>query len=67
MPKKPKPPRVTKAVMKRVQRAGYDQARHGRCIVCGGDWDDCPHNRAQIAVVIDAVRMAEALGIELPN
>lgn len=59
--------RVTEAVAKRVRRANYDQPRHGKCIICGGNWDDCPHDRQQIGLVIQAVCMSELLGIELPS
>lgn len=55
-------PKVTPDVAKRVKRANYEQPRHGRCIICGGNWDDCPHDREQVDVVVQAVQLGEALG-----
>ena len=60
-------PRVTESVAKRVRRAGYDVSRHGTCVICGKGWDDCPHDIRQATKVIEAVQMAEMLGIELPR
>ena len=65
MAKQKKMPKVTAAVAKRVERAGYDQPRRGACIICGGDWMDCPHDRGQVKVIVQAVQMAKALGLEL--
>ena len=59
-------PRITKAIAKRVQRANYNVSRHGTCLICGKGWDDCPHDIGQATKVIEAVQMAEMLGLELP-
>lgn len=50
---------------KRIRRSGFSQPRHGDCIICGGNWDDCPHSRADIELAIQAVKLAEVLGIEV--
>jgi hypothetical protein len=59
--------KVTEAVAKRIKKAGYDQPRHGTCIICKGDWDTCPHSRRDIQLAVEAVRLAEVLGLELPK
>lgn len=59
-------PRITESIAKRVKRANYTWGRHGTCLICKGDWDSCPHNGAQLDLVIEAVQMAEMLGIKLP-
>jgi hypothetical protein len=61
--KKPKLPKVTESVAKRVRKADYQVSRHGTCIICGKGWDDCPHSIDQAYKVIQAVQLAEMLGI----
>lgn len=60
-----KPIKLTAQIAKRVKKAGYDQPRRGDCIICGKDWMTCPHHRGQSNEIIQATKMAEALGIEL--
>ena len=65
MAKKSKVPLVTEKVAKRVEKWNYDQVRHGICVVCGKGWDDCPHTWSEAQFVIQTVRTARALGLEL--
>ncbi len=57
--------KLNPAMVKRIERSGFSQPRHGICIICGGNWDDCPHTRNDIDLAIQAVRLAEVLGIEV--
>lgn len=59
-------PRVTESMAKRIRKGNYDISRHGTCVICGKGWDDCPHNIGQAMKVIEAVQMADMLGIKLP-
>lgn len=59
-------PRVTEAMAKRVRKANYQVSRHGTCLICKGNWDDCPHDIVQVHLVIEAVQISEMLGIDLP-
>lgn len=63
MTKQRKLPRLTEQIANRVRKAGYDQGRHGKCLICGGSWDDCPHNWGEIALIIQATKMVDVLGI----
>ena len=57
--------KLNEPMVKRIRRSGFSQPRHGICIICGGNWDDCPHTRADIELAIQAVKLAEVLGLEV--
>lgn len=47
--------------IKRLKRNGGTQPRHGECIICGGDWDVCPHSRAQTNLLEKAYVMSKVM------
>lgn len=50
-------------VVRRIQRAGglrARQERHSPCIICGKNFDDCPHSLVQVDDVLLAYRLREA-------
>lgn len=53
--------RLTPDVEKRLKRGGGEQPRRGQCIICGGDWAECPHNRAQTDLLEQAYRLKQVL------
>lgn len=61
--KQPKPPRLTEQIANRVRKANYDQGRHGKCLICNGSWDDCPHSHREVDLIIHATQMVDVLGI----
>ena len=58
-----KVPKVTPEFARRAKKAGYEQPRHGKCLVCSKSWMDCPHTRTQIDIMMQAVRVAESMGM----
>lgn len=59
-------PRLTPAIASRVRKANYSSERMGTCFICGKGWfDDCQHNWDDIALVVQATKMADVLGISI--
>lgn len=55
------------AVVKRIERSSAlssGQERHGRCLICGNSFDDCPHDIGQIDTLL-AMYRAEKLAKEV--
>lgn len=53
--------RLNPAIEKRLDRNGGEQPRRGECVVCGGDWAECPHTRVQTSLLEQALRIKRAL------
>lgn len=53
--------RLNDAIAKRLAKEGGQQPRHGRCVICGDDWDECPHNRVQTGLLEEAYRLQKVL------
>jgi hypothetical protein len=46
-------------VEKRARRANMKQEKHAPCIICGANFDDCPHSRVEIDNVILAIQIKQ--------
>lgn len=46
-------PEMPVGLKARIERAGGEQPRHGRCIICKENWQGCPHTRVQTDAVCE--------------
>jgi hypothetical protein len=53
--------RLNPTIAKRLEREGGSQPRHGRCVICGGPWEDCPHTRAQTNALEQTLRLSKVM------
>lgn len=63
--KKPKPLKLSASMVKRVRRFPGGQDTKGACVVCGGNFQTCPHSYADTCKIYKAAEMAETLGLEI--
>jgi hypothetical protein len=47
----------TNDIDKRIKRAGEQQSTHGKCVICGGAFQECPHSMAQANLAIMYYKM----------
>lgn len=50
----------TTEVDKRIKRAGGQQSTHGKCVICGGAFQTCPHSMQQCHMAIELYNMKKA-------
>lgn len=50
------------SVEKRIERNNFQQPRHGNCLLCGKDFDTCPHNIGEVDATIQAYRLKKIAG-----
>lgn len=43
----------------RFIQAGWQQGRHGLCLICRKGWDDCPHTHQDIEDVAQELRRGD--------
>lgn len=59
-------PRLTEQIANRIRKADYSSDRMGKCFICNKGWHDgCQHNWEDIALVVQATKMVDVLGIGL--
>jgi hypothetical protein len=51
------------AIEKRLKANSGHQPRRGRCIICGKDWMECPHDRGQTNLLEQAYELKKVLGL----
>lgn len=60
-----KPFRISEDMLKRYLKNGGGQSKGSPCIICGENFDDCAHSFAEVERVVDALVLAQLLGIPL--
>lgn len=53
--------KLNPAVEKRLEQSGGVQPRRGACVICGENWEDCPHTRAQTYLIEQAYELKQTL------
>jgi hypothetical protein len=48
-------------IEKRIQRAGEQQNAHGKCVICGGAFQVCPHSMTQANMAIMAYKLRKVI------
>jgi hypothetical protein len=56
--------KVSESMMKRYTRAKGEQSKGSACIICGKNFDDCPHSFVDIDKISMAIDVALMLGIK---
>lgn len=57
--------KVSESMRKRYLKAKGEQSKGVACIICGANFDDCPHSFRDFDEVSVALKVALMLGIKL--
>jgi hypothetical protein len=52
---------LPESLIKRIDRAGGQQSKGARCILCTEPWEYCSHSRRDVDTVLDAYHRAKDL------
>jgi hypothetical protein len=56
--------RIGESMIKRYLKAKGSQSKGAACIICGKNFDDCPHSFADFDMAASAINVALMLGIK---